>query len=182
MLCRVPVWNHINFTMIKFSLTYFWCIFNLGIFWTIRKFAKLKCYQICNSGKPREDLQHMYVLANPVRYICFIFIADMLIAVLSQFLVTWQLWCMRLQATIKGSCELTRECRWHLSNWNFKRHNSTLKAKRNYIFARFLTKNNHSCTKMIVNLFPAHWITVILMRRLKNFHVLFYSKFMPTTN
>ena len=36
------------------------------------------------------------------------------------------------------------------------RHNSTLKANRNYIFARFLTKNNRSCAKMIVNLFPAH--------------------------
>ena len=33
---------------------------------------------------------------------------------------------------------------------------TTFKANRNYIFARFLTKNNHSCTKMIVNLFPAH--------------------------
>ena len=57
-----------------------------------------------------------------------------------------------------------------------------MKANRNFIFARFLTKNNRSCTKLIVNLFPAHWIRVILMRQLKNFHVLFYSKFMPTTN
>ena len=31
------------------------------------------------------------------------------------------------------------------------RHNSTLKANRNYIFARFLTKNNRSCTKMTFN-------------------------------
>ena len=31
-----------------------------------------------------------------------------------------------------------------------------LESTRNYIFAQFLMKNNHSCTKMIVNLFPAH--------------------------
>ena len=34
---------------------------------------------------------------------------------------------------------------------------TSLKAKRNYIFPDYVTRNNHSCTiKMIVNLFPTH--------------------------